>query len=52
MDCVMESILEWLVTAVDLEWILKIAIFMVIIRCCYQILGYLLIVFFIVWLLI
>ncbi len=51
-DCFMESVLEWLATAVDLEWILKVSIFVLIVRCCYQLVGCLLIVFFIVWLLI
>ena len=51
-DFVMKSILEWIATAVDLWWILKILIFIVIIRCCYQLVGSLLVVFFIVWLII
>lgn len=51
-DVVIQSIWELLATTVDLKLILKISIFVLIVRCCYQLLGCLLIVFFIVWLLI
>lgn len=51
-DLVIQSIWEWVATTVDLKWILKVSIFVLIVRCCYQLVGCLLVVFFIVWLLI
>jgi len=49
-DVVIQSIWEWIATTGDLEWLLKILIFIVIIKCCGQFLCYLVVVFFIVWL--